>query len=65
MCQWLPLLISCITYECWIKGGAQEDGFKDSKGRGGANITQVGSVDMQHGTGGDGKLQPCIKGHPK
>jgi hypothetical protein len=47
-------------------GCDQEDGFKDSKGRGGANVTQDGTVDLQHGTGVDENLHQCIQGqYPK
>jgi hypothetical protein len=42
-----------------IKGA----GIKDSKERNEANIMQDGSVDLQHGTGVDGNLHPCLRGH--
>jgi hypothetical protein len=46
------------SYMCGINGRV-----KDSKGRGEANTMQDGAVDLQHGTGVDGNLHPCIQGH--
>jgi hypothetical protein len=40
-----------------IRGG----GFKDSKGRGGDNNMQDQTVDLQHGTGVERNLHPCIR----
>jgi hypothetical protein len=45
--------------------GCEEGGFKDSKGKGGANSMQDGAVDLQHGTGVEGNTQPCINATTK
>ncbi len=42
-------------------GCDQEDEFKGSKGKDGANITLDGTVDLHHGSGVDSHL--CIKGN--
>jgi hypothetical protein len=41
----------------------QGDGFKDSKGTDGTNITQDGTGNLQHWTGLEGNFHLRIKGH--
>ncbi len=38
-------------------------GSRIARGGVGANIMQDEAVDVQHGTGVEGNLHPCIKGH--
>ncbi len=38
--------------------------FKYSKGTGEGNIMQDGVIDLQHETGGDGNLHPCMYVRP-
>jgi hypothetical protein len=47
-------------------GCDQGDGFKDIKGRAGANIVRDEAVDSQHGTGLEGNSHLCTKdNYPK
>ncbi len=45
-----------------LMGCDQGGWLRDSRGRGGADITQDGTVDLQYGIGVEGNLNPCIKG---
>jgi hypothetical protein len=54
----------CMCVE--LMGSDQEEGSKDSKGRGGANIMPDGKVDLKQGIGVDRNSHLCIKGvYPK
>ncbi len=57
------LTSSCIAYVCGIDGVQSRGGFKDSKGRLGANIMKDGSADSLHGTGVEENSHPCVKNH--
>ncbi len=45
---------------CMLDGGG---GFKGGKGRGGDSGFKNGAAGLQHGTGEEGSLHPCAKGH--
>jgi hypothetical protein len=55
-----PMLFFCLflmLHMCVVlMGFDQEDGFKDSEGRSGANIMKDTAVDLQHWTRVDGNL---------
>jgi hypothetical protein len=61
--QFVSSFAQFMVYVCRIDGVRSRHEFKDSKERGGANIIQDGKIDLQHGTGVDGKSHPCLKGH--
>jgi hypothetical protein len=45
-----------------LMGCDQGGWLRDSRGRGGADIMQDGTVDLQYGNGVEGNSNPCIKG---
>jgi hypothetical protein len=45
-----------------LMGCDQGGWLRDSRGRGGADIMQDGTVDLEYGIGVEGNSNPCIKG---